>query len=75
VLRDQTTDEYIDYASAEALISQADPRFAERFTEVPLGVPGKDAPIVVGRECAALVLASVALVAGSFMVANRRRPY
>lgn len=75
VLRDQTTGEYIDYASAEALISQADPRFAERFTEVPLGVPGTSAPIVVGRECAALVLASVALVAGSFVVANRRRPY
>jgi hypothetical protein len=75
VLRDQTTGEYIDYASAEALISQADPRFAERFTEVPLGVPGTSAPIVVGRESAALVLASVALVAGSFVVVNRRRPY
>lgn len=75
VLLDQTTGEYIDYASAEALISQADPRFAERFTEVPLGVPGTSAPIVVGRESAALVVVSIALVAGSFVVANRRRPY
>lgn len=75
VLRDQTTGKYIDYASAEALIPQADPGFAERFTEVPLGVPGTSAPIVVGRESAGLVLASGALVAGSFVVANRRRPY
>jgi hypothetical protein len=75
VLRDQTTGEYIDYASAEALIPQSDPRFVGRFTEVPLGVPGTSAPMVVGRESAALVVVSIALVAGSFVVANRRRPY
>jgi hypothetical protein len=75
VLRDETTGEYIDYASAEAIIPQADPRFVERFTEVPLGLPGTSTPIVLARESAALVLGSVVFLAGSFVVVNRRRPY
>lgn len=75
VLRDKTTGEYVDYASAEALIPQADPRFAERFTEVPIGLAGTSAPMVVARASAALVGGSATLLVGAFVIANRRKPY
>lgn len=75
VLLDNTTGAYVSYGEAEAIISQADPAFEERFTEVPIGVPGRDSPLVVTREVLALLSGAAALLAAGALVTNRRRPY
>jgi hypothetical protein len=75
VLIDNTTGAYIGYAEADSIISQGDLAFAERFTEVPLGVPGNAAPIVVGREALALLAGAAVLFIAGALVTDRRRPY
>jgi hypothetical protein len=75
VLIDNTTGAYIGYGEAEVIISQGDPAFSERFTEVPVGVPGRASPIVVTREVLALLAGAVALFAAGAFVTNRRKPY
>lgn len=75
VLIDNTTGAYIGYAEADTIISQGDPAFAERFTEVPLGVPGSASPIVVGREALALLAGAAVLFIAGALVTDRRRPY
>jgi hypothetical protein len=73
VLLDGTSGRYVEYAEAEATVAPDDPSFSERYTEVSLGVPGADSPLVVGR--AVLGGVSLVLLAGSVLVTDRRRPY
>lgn len=75
VLLDRSTGAYVDYAEAEATVSPDDPAFAQRYTEVSLGVPGVDARLLVARECAVLLGATLLLGAASLLVIQRRRPY
>jgi hypothetical protein len=72
---DNTTGEYIGWGEAEAIFSYGSPAFQERFTEVPLGVPGRASPIVVTREALALLAGACAMFIAGALVTNRRRPY
>jgi hypothetical protein len=75
VLIDNTTGGYISYGEAEAIIPQSNPAFEVRFTEVPVGVPGRASPIVVTREVLALLVGASALFIAGSVVTNRRKPY
>ncbi len=75
VLFDSISGRYVDYAEAEATVPTTDPSFSERYTEVSLGVPGSDSPLVVSRESALLGGVALFLTAGAVLVADRRKPY